>query len=245
MMDKDYILSEIKRTAVENGGVPLGQKKFANVTGIKYSAWWGKRWRSWGDALKEAGFAENKLNTAHDKVFLVAHLAKLTQTIGRFPASVDLRLARKNDDTFPSHNTFGNLGPKSVRVALLRKYAVEHEGFTDILEFLPHAESSEENLDKITAINTKTKEGFVYLGVLTIDNKRRYKIGKTNLVERRSTELSLQLPETLELVHYIKTDDMGGIEAYWHRRFADKCTNGEWFSLSREDVQAFKRRKFM
>ena len=34
-MDKDFILSEIKRTADQNGGAPLGHRKFAKLTGIK------------------------------------------------------------------------------------------------------------------------------------------------------------------------------------------------------------------
>ncbi len=154
-----------------------------------------------------------------------------------------MRFARKDDDSFPSHNTFDNLGSKSARVALVRKYATEHQEYNCILDFLPDTKE-ETNSNDIVA-NAKTKEGFVYLGMLKIDTKKRYKIGKTNLVERRNTELSLQLPEKLELVHYIKTDDMSGIEAYWHRRFADKNTNGEWFDLSGEDVRAFKLRKFM
>jgi hypothetical protein len=244
-MDKDWIISEIKRTASENGGVALGKERFAKITGIKYLEWWGKFWRTWGEALKEAGFLENKFNSAYDQDFLVAHLAKLTQTIGRFPAAVDLRLARRNDDAFPNHNTFDRLGPKSTEVAYVRKYATEHEEFADILEFLPQVESEIETLPKRIDTNTKTKEGFVYLGMLKIETKKRYKIGKTNLVERRHSELSLQLPEKLELVHYIKTDDMSGIETYWHKRFADKNTNGEWFDLSSDEVRSFKQRKFM
>jgi hypothetical protein len=85
----------------------------------------------------------------------------------------------------------------------------------------------------------------VYLAVLKLGREKRYKVGKAVLVERRKDQISLQLPEDLELVHAIRTDDAYGIEGYWHRRFATKNTKGEWFSLSHDDVQAFKRRKFM
>ena len=72
-----------------------------------------------------------------------------------------------------------------------------------------------------------------------------YKLGKAVLVGRRTDQISIQLPAELTLIHSIPTDDAFGIEAYWHKRFKAKNVKGEWFTLTADDVRAFKRRKFM
>ena len=66
-----------------------------------------------------------------------------------------------------------------------------------------------------------------------------YKIGMTKDFANRLDQIKLQLPFPVEVIHKIETDDPHGIETYWHKRFSDKRTNGEWFVLSNADVAAF------
>lgn len=72
-----------------------------------------------------------------------------------------------------------------------------------------------------------------------------YKIGKAKDLDQRVKQIKLQLPYSVETLHSIATDDSMGIESYWHKRFASKRVNGEWFLLTDDDVATFVSRETM
>jgi len=240
-MNKTLILQEIKRTAKENGGVPLGRIRFENETGIKDTDWFGKFWARWGDALQEAGYPPNQLVSAYDRNKLLEKYANLSRELGRLPTGGDLRLKGRNDPSFPSNSTFDNhFQTKLELVKQLDEFCENSGQYEDVARLCKTYVSPKRNT--ISYIEVKEDQiGFVYL----TKSGRYYKIGRTNFCGRREYEIGLQLPEKASTIHIIKTDDPNGIEAYWHNRFAPKRKNGEWFDLNASDIAAFKRRKFM
>ncbi len=237
-MDKKYILEEIKRTAIENGGKPLGHRKFEKETGIRYHDWFGKYWARWGDALKEAGFTPNKLTGAFTEDFILEKLCELIRELEYFPSGADRRLKRNKDKTFPAEGVFERIGNQRTLKLKVVAYC-KQRGIEDVIKLFQIPESSEEK-EKVSNAPIETV-GIVYL----IKSGKYYKIGRTNSVGRREYEIKLQLPEKEKLIHEIKTDDPSGIESYWHNRFDKYRANGEWFALTQTEVCVFKRRKFM
>ncbi|MFA5293075.1 MAG: GIY-YIG nuclease family protein [Phycisphaerae bacterium] len=240
-MDKKHIIDEIIRTAKENNGKPLGSGKFARITGIKESDWYGKYWAKWGDALKEAGFKPNKLKSAYDEDFLIECVISLIREINKFPTSGELQLKSYNTEGFPAHKTFRRLGQKTKMVRKILAYCKDKSKYQDVIEICKEISDSSEKIEKSDTGKDNLKFGYVYL----MKSGGYYKIGKSNCVEKRNYEIGIKLPEELKIIHKIKTDDPTGIEAYWHNRFADKRKRGEWFDLSNSDIKIFKRRTFM
>ncbi len=239
-MDKAHIISEIRRTAKANGGVALGWRRFEEETGIRYYDWYGKFWTRWGDAVCEAGAEPNRMMEAYDEGFLVEKLVLVTRSLGRVPTAGDLLLVRGKDSTFPSKNVFERLGSKPQRASRVVAYCEANPGNDDVASLWRQVVSTESPRSE-EAASAAPVVGYVYL--LKHGSRREYKIGRTNNPLRREGEIGIQLPEKLKPVHYIKTDDPAGIEAYWHARFASKRKEGEWFVLTAEDVRAFKRWK--
>jgi hypothetical protein len=238
-MDKEFILSEIRRTASTNGGKPCGRTRFTAETGIKTTDWYGVHWARWGDALREAGFSANELTSAYDSNEILGKYADLALELRRLPSNGDLRLKCRRDSGFPSHTVFGRLGTKVEFIRQLTDYCRARSGYETVSTLCdqyatrPKESSSDSDSEPVFAI--------VYL----LKSGRFYKVGRSNAVGRREYELAIQLPEKAKMVHAIRTDDPCGIEAYWHKRFDAKRQNGEWFALDAADVKASKRRKFM
>jgi len=133
-MNKQHILDEIKRTAAANGGVPLGTAKFLKETGIKNSDWLGTFWPRWGDALREAGFQPNKLQTAYSQDTLIEKLISLTRELGHFPVRAELAIKSRSDGDFPWSLTFEkHFGRLGQRAAKILDYCRNRAGYEDII----------------------------------------------------------------------------------------------------------------
>jgi hypothetical protein len=234
------ILSAIREGAEANGGVPLGRIRFEKITGIRESDWLGRYWARWSDALQEAGYEPNTMQRALDDETVLSALIPVVRELGRLPTDAELRLRRRTDRLFPSHGVFERFGGKPGLAAWLLGRSREDPELTDIVAICEALlQESPPVLDEVGEDVPSLKlAGQVYL----IKAGSHYKIGRSNAAGRRAHELAIQLPERLEIVHVLDTDDAVGIEKYWHQRFASRRANGEWFALTKADVNAFKRR---
>ena len=238
---KEHILAQIRQTAKANGGKPLGRLRFEAETGIGYHDWHAVHWIRWNDAVLEAGLTPNRASLAYNDRHLIECLVLLTRRLGRPPVEGDLRMAARNDPSFPSENPFRRLGPRELRVSRVIAFCEENPGNEDVAK-LWRAIPIRARQEGDEAIESGPLSiGYVY--ILKHGSRREYKIGKTNNVLRREGEIAFELPEKVKPLHYIETDDPAGVEAYWHKRFANKRKNGEWFELTADDVRAFKRWK--
>jgi Meiotically up-regulated gene 113 len=239
-ISRDHILQEVRRTAEANGGKPLGSRSFFTETGIKESDWKGRYWARWNDVLREVGYGPNALVEAQDDETMLDHLAALTLELGRIPVTAEMRMKKRTASTFPNDKTYARFGSKQQLVARLREYSLRHPSYESLVPLIDAMRSTPDPAPPEESA-PDVEIGTVYL----LRAGKYYKIGMSNAAGRREREIALQLPQKAAMVHVIRTDDPPGIEAYWHRRFANRRKNGEWFELSAADISAFRRRKFM
>ena len=78
------------------------------------------------------------------------------------------------------------------------------------------------------------RPGHIY--VLSSPETHFCKIGRTNNLKRRLTELATLPPFEYDVEHVFTADDSHQAEAALHSRFAQSRKRGEWFSLSLADI---------
>ena len=245
MVDKKHILSEIRRTAEQNDGTPLGIDRFREETGIRKEDWYGIHWAKWSEAQIEAGFPPNQFGT---KPFSCDHLLRklcaFIIELGEFPTQPQLKIKHHEDKTFPNITTLNRLlGKKAEKISKALEFSRANAEFSAATMACKIAL---EAVQKPMAETEATSSGTGVVGhVYLLRHDKVYKIGKSIDAARRYRQIKIQMPHKTEEVHVIETDDPSGIEAYWHNRFHEKRLEGEWFALSADDVKAFKRRKYM
>ena len=217
-----------------------GRLALETECGIRESDWKGVHWVKWNDAVREAGLEPNKMQEAYASDHLLGLLAQLSKEIGHIPTEADLRMKARKAPGFPNGKTFGRLGSKPERIGLLLDFCQKHSEYAEVVSLCDSALASLPEIQDDELTSTE-KEGVVYL----IRSGRHFKIGFTYDLERRESALAYQTVHKNVKVHSFRTDDPSGIEAYWHKRFADKRvrSDAEWFALNAKDVTAFRRRK--
>ena len=233
---KESIITAYNDLVAEKGGKVIGEGIFMRESHFSRYYWHGGFWRSWSAFQTEAGHTPNGPTQKTEDEMLLQRLAELVLEQKVIPTEPDLVLKRKEDPSFPSKSCFRRWGAREVLLSKLAEYCEGKPEFKVVVEILKQGVSG--NLER--RVDSFQISGFVYL----LRSGKYYKLGRTNAVGRRLRELAIQLPKKPDTVHVIETDDPDGIEQYWHRRFAEKRQEGEWFALSSEDVKAFKKRRF-
>jgi hypothetical protein len=239
-IQKQEILRLIRSIATSSGGTPPGERKFKTETGIGPAQWKFRIWQKWSDALAEAGFAPLEWGKPFDDAVVLEDVLKLAKRLGTFPNSSHLQFEALNNPDFVSYKAVIRRWSITELAIALRQFA-EQRGETAIVAACDEAITAHSN-----RVQSKGDDGreepygslaYVYL----IKYGNDHKIGRTSSIARRSREVQIELPNETMLVHAILTDDPVGVEGYWHRRFADKRGNGEWFKLLPGDIAAFKK----
>lgn len=97
-------------------------------------------------------------------------------------------------------------------------------------------ESNQKDLENIINSPTLTGKapGYVYFVQEYMNGS--FKIGKTKNIEKRMNLFGVKLPFENKLIYLIKTSNHHQTEAVFHKHFSSKRLEGEWFSLTKEDV---------
>ena len=244
---REEILAEIRKFVGANDGEVPGERTFASATRIKESAWKGKYWARWTDAVREAGYDPNAMTQRIPDEDILAQLAGFITKLGYFPVRDEINVHARTTSGFPVWQTikkrYGGM-PQAVAALLEFSRKTENIALVKLCEARLEREALKPKAEATHAPKAAAKTGFVYLKYSP--SLRLYKIGKANDADKRGAGISLLLPEDLVPKHEIKTDWPYILEKYWENRFRAKKKQREWYDLNSADIESYKkRREFM
>lgn len=237
MLTKQEIIKELQRYAKQNGGKTPSEKILFENTDVGITDR-RRYWSNYGELVIEAGLIPNEFDkTKYSHTQLCGMFIKLIREKGKWPTRGILEVKHHNDHNFPDSSTFYNkLGLTSKLAKTILEYIGDRRGYKDVVSICDSIIQKTGN-ESLSLEDGSVIAGYVYLG----KQHGSYKIGKSKDPNRRRDDITLLGPEPFTLIHEIKTDDMAGVEKYWHERFSSKHKRGEWFNLSAGDIKAFKR----
>jgi len=84
--------------------------------------------------------------------------------------------------------------------------------------------------------NIPSRRGYIYF---VQDGEGRVKIGKTINMSKRIREYT-KLPTEPIILHTFESENYSDAEILVHNRYADQRLRGEWFDLTKEDIEFIK-----
>jgi len=240
MSKKEEILKKIRECAKELGGKTPGESTFYEYAEIGIYDLRKLGWPNYGTLVREAKLTPNKFdNTKYNHKQLCNLFIQTIRENNKWPTRAYLDVKHFNNQDFPDSATlYRNLGRTKDLAQNIIDYIGNKKGYQDIITICSLIQKEYKDKGQSHADNL-TEKGFVYLGL----QAGKYKIGFTKDINRRREDITLLGPAPMVWVHIIETDDMKGVEKYWHNRFSSKQLRGEWYRLSASDVKAFKRWK--
>lgn len=86
--------------------------------------------------------------------------------------------------------------------------------------------------ENIPSVIRKDRPGYIYL----VKADKYFKIGLSKNPKVRFSQIGLQLPYPYEVLHIIPATNMYEAEMKLHEKYAHQRLNGEWFSLTENEV---------
>jgi len=246
VISQDQLIAQLQRIARANGDRPPGERGFYSEAGLTKQHLWDVGIRSYGDLCELAGYPRNRLTGQMSPDRLFEPLAVLTAKLKRFPDHTDREIAHRKDAAFPSYEAYRTAqnknGPIDHQLLEWCRSLPQHSAARGILE--EHI-SRRDGRPQRMRHSGRVIKGYVYL-LRYGSHGHDYKIGMTDQVARRHSQISATFPGDLRIVHVIETDDPAGIERYWLQRFEDKRVDNkkEIFRLAADDIAAFKSRRY-